>query len=64
MLTWKGDNVREHSWKRPILMLEGFFHAQNLEIYDQHRLTTCVHSNWQLKALQNARLKGAVGYLS
>lgn len=38
-------------------MLEGFFHAQDLEIYDQHRLTTCVHSNWQLKALQNARLK-------
>lgn len=37
-------------------MLEGFFHAQDLEIYDQHRLT-CVHSNWQLKALQNARLK-------
>ncbi len=38
-------------------MLEGFFHAQDLEIYEQHRLTTCVHSNWQLKALQNARLK-------
>lgn len=38
-------------------MLEGFFHAQDLEIYDQHRLTTCVYSNWQLKALQNARLK-------
>lgn len=38
-------------------MLEGFFHAQDLEIYDQYRLTTCVHSNWQLKALQNARLK-------
>lgn len=49
--------LRERGWKGPILMLEGFFHAQDLEIYDQHRLTTCVHSNWQLKALQNARLK-------
>ena len=44
--------LRERGWKGPILMLEGFFHAQDLEIYDQHRLTTCVHSNWQLKALQ------------
>lgn len=49
--------LRERGWKGPILMLEGFFHAQDLEIYDQYRLTTCVHSNWQLKALQNARLK-------
>ncbi|VEA02550.1 D-amino acid dehydrogenase-Alanine racemase fusion protein [Salmonella enterica subsp. salamae] len=37
-------------------MLEGFFHAQDLEAYDTYRLTTCIHSNWQLKALQNARL--------
>ena len=34
--------LRERGWKGPILMLEGFFHAQDLEIYDQHRLTTCV----------------------
>ncbi len=45
-------------------MLEGFFHAQDLEIYDQHRLTTCVHSNWQLKALQKCAAKSPVGYLS
>ncbi len=37
-------------------MLEGVFHAQDLEAYDTYRLTTCIHSNWQLKALQNARL--------
>ncbi|XNM56215.1 alanine racemase [Escherichia coli] len=49
--------LRERGWKGPILMLEGFFHAQDLEIYDQHRLTTCVHSNWQLKALQCAPQK-------
>ncbi|XPE52707.1 alanine racemase [Shigella flexneri] len=36
-------------------MLEGFFDAQDLEIYDQHRLTTFVHGNWQLETLQNAR---------
>ncbi|EGP3755688.1 catabolic alanine racemase DadX [Salmonella enterica] len=48
--------LRERGWKGPILMLEGFFHAQDLETYDTYRLTTCIHSNWQLKALQNARL--------
>lgn len=48
--------LRERGWKGPILMLEGFFHAEDLMVYDKYRLTTCVHSNWQLKALQNARL--------
>ncbi|MCS2161284.1 catabolic alanine racemase DadX [Scandinavium sp. H11S7] len=49
--------LRERGWKGPILMLEGFFHADDLPLYDQYRLTTTVHSNWQLKALQNAKLK-------
>ncbi|MCS2147604.1 catabolic alanine racemase DadX [Scandinavium manionii] len=48
--------LRERGWKGPILMLEGFFHADDLPLYDQYRLTTTVHSNWQLKALQNAKL--------
>ena len=49
--------LRERGWKGPILMLEGFFHAEDLPLYDKYRLTTTVHSNWQLKALQNARLQ-------
>lgn len=49
--------LRERGWKGPILMLEGFFHAEDLALYDTWRLTTCVHSNWQLKAIQNAKLK-------
>ena len=48
--------LRERGWKGPILMLEGFFHAEDLAVYDTWRLTTCVHSNWQLKAIQNAKL--------
>ena len=54
--------LRERGWKGPILMLEGFFHAQDLEIYDQHRLTTCVHSNWQLKALCGTRKRILTGF--
>lgn len=49
--------LRERGWKGPILMLEGFFHADDLPIYDKYRLTTSVHSNWQLKAIQNAQLR-------
>ncbi len=55
--------LRERGWKGPILMLEGFFHAQDLEIYDQYRLTTCVQ---QLAAQSVAKraTKGTAGYLS
>ena len=49
--------LRERGWKGPILMLEGFFHADDLPLYDKYRLTTSVHSNWQLKAIQNAQLR-------
>lgn len=48
--------LRERGWKGPILMLEGFFHADELPLFDKYRLTTSVHSNWQIKALQDARI--------
>ncbi|UXY12956.1 catabolic alanine racemase DadX [Kosakonia sp. ML.JS2a] len=49
--------LRERGWKGPILMLEGFFHADELPLFDKYRLTTSLHSNWQINALQNARLQ-------
>lgn len=52
--------LRERGWKGPILLLEGFFHADELELFDKYRLTTSVHSNWQIKALQNARLHSPI----
>ncbi|MEW7314747.1 catabolic alanine racemase DadX [Buttiauxella gaviniae] len=48
--------LRERGWKGPILMLEGFFHVDELPLFDQYRLTTSLHSNWQVKALANAKL--------
>ncbi|KAB8310756.1 alanine racemase [Erwinia endophytica] len=48
--------LREHGWEKPILLLEGFFHADELEILDRYRLTTSVHSNWQIQALAKAKL--------
>ncbi|MGL5968718.1 MAG: catabolic alanine racemase DadX [Kluyvera sp.] len=52
--------LRERGWKGPILLLEGFFHADELELFDKYRLTTSIHSNWQLKALQNARVHAPI----
>lgn len=48
--------LRERGWKGPILMLEGFFHADELPLFDKYRLTSSIHSNWQLKVLQDAQL--------
>lgn len=48
--------LRERGWKGPILLLEGFFHADDLPLLDKYRLTTSIHSNWQIKALQDAKL--------
>ncbi|CCG87446.1 Alanine racemase [Erwinia piriflorinigrans CFBP 5888] len=48
--------LRERGWKKPILLLEGFFHPTDLEILDRYRLTTSVHSNWQINALSQAKL--------
>ncbi len=57
--------LREQGWKGPILLLEGFFHADELAVLDQYRLTTSVHSNWQIKALQQGgKAARAAGYLS
>ena len=48
--------LRESGWNKPILLLEGFFHPDELPILDRYRLTTSVHSNWQIQALAKAKL--------
>jgi alanine racemase len=41
----------------PILLLEGFFEASELELIDQHELWCVVHSLWQVEAIERARLR-------
>lgn len=48
--------LREQGWQGPILLLEGFFQPQDLKVLDYYRLTTAVHSDWQLEAIKTARL--------
>ena len=48
--------LRELGWQGPILLLEGFFQPQDLALLDRYRLTTAVHSDWQLAAIADATL--------
>lgn len=48
--------LRNEGWKGPILLLEGFFQADDLTVIDQYQLTTSVHSRWQLAAIEQASL--------
>lgn len=44
--------AREAGWKKPILLIEGFFDPADLEIVDELDLEILVHSRWQLEELQ------------
>jgi alanine racemase len=48
--------LREAGWRGPLLLLEGFFQPQDLALIDRYRLTTAVHSDWQLAAIADASL--------
>lgn len=46
--------LRERGWQKPVLLLEGFFQPQDLALIDHYQLSTAVHSDWQLKAIEDA----------
>ena len=48
--------LRESGWEGPVLLLEGFFSAADIATLDQYRLTTSVHSEWQIAALAQAQV--------
>lgn len=48
--------ARERGWSKPILLLEGFFEAAELEIFSCHRLTAVIHHAGQIAMLESARL--------
>ncbi|CDF86949.1 Alanine racemase, catabolic [Pseudomonas knackmussii B13] len=47
--------LREAGIRAPILLLEGFFEASELELIERHDLWYVVHSAWQLEAIERAR---------
>ena len=48
--------LREVGIKAPVLLLEGFFEASELELIARHDLWCVVHSLWQLEAIEKASL--------
>lgn len=49
--------LREGAITVPILLLEGFFEVDELELIDQHALWCVVHSLWQVQAIERAQLR-------
>lgn len=49
--------LRAAGIRKPILLLEGFFEADELELIQAHDFWTVVHANWQLDAIERASLR-------
>ena len=52
--------LRELGWRKPVLMLEGFFEPADLATMAAHRLSAVVHCNEQIAMLEAQRLPVAV----
>ena len=48
--------LRAAGIRAPILLLEGFFEAAELQLIIEHRLWCVVHAGWQIEAIEQARL--------
>lgn len=46
---------RQQGWQKPIILLEGFFHQADVEVLQQYRVTTAVHSFYQIDCLKQAK---------
>lgn len=49
---------RENGWNKLILLLEGFFHAEDIEVLQQYQVTTAIHSFYQIDLLAQAQNVG------
>ncbi|WP_222565903.1 alanine racemase [Novilysobacter antarcticus] len=49
--------LREAGIRAPILLLEGFFQADELALIDRHDLWCVVQATWQIEAIERARLQ-------
>ncbi len=52
--------LRQAGWRGPILLLEGFFDADELALCHEYGLTTSVHSDWQLAMLAASQARKPV----
>lgn len=55
--------LREAGYAQPILLLEGFFGYDDLPLLGEYRLTSVIHSLWQVEMLEVAALPHALPVL-
>ena len=48
-------HLRELGWRKPVLLLEGFFDTSDLRVIDQFGLQTAIHSKEQIDMLAKAK---------
>ncbi len=52
--------LREAGFSLPVILLEGFFDAAELESITRYNLIAVIHHEWQLRALEQARLTAPI----
>lgn len=53
-------SLREKGVKKPIILLEGFFEASDLDVISKYDLYTAVHDEEQLEAIEKAKLENPI----
>ena len=48
--------LREAGWRKPLLLIEGFFDEADLASFARHRFTAVVHAGWQLAMIERTTL--------
>lgn len=48
--------LREFGWKKPILLLEGFFETSDVVLLSKHGIETAVHCNDQIDMIERSRV--------
>ncbi len=48
--------IRDSGWTKPVLLLEGFFHATDISLVQQHQIEVAVHCYEQIDLLESAAL--------
>ncbi len=48
----EAEDIRKLGWTKPLLLIEGFFSAEDLRLVDELKLDTVVHSDWQIEFLE------------
>ncbi|MDF3036088.1 MAG: dadX [Paucimonas sp.] len=52
--------LRELGWKKPVLLLEGFFESADLKLLVRHRLEAAIHCMEQINMLESASLAAPI----